>query len=103
MKRNKKPLNKYFTTSSLDKSGQPINYDLLEKNNKVSLACLNSQISELKIIKLKLIDKLVEVYERNGSKHKEFTLKNEFNIADNNLNIKLKKKENLLKGIIKTL
>ena len=67
------------------------------------MACLNSQISELKIIKLKLIDKLVEVYERNGSKHKEFTLKNEFNIADNNLNIKLKKKENLLKGIIKTL
>ena len=55
------------------------------------------------LIKLKIIDNLVEVYERNGSKHKEFTLKNEFNIADNNLNIKLKKKENLLKGIIKTL
>lgn len=103
MKRNKKPLNKYFTTSSLDKSGQPINYDLLEKNNKVSLACLNSQISELKIIKLKLIDKLVEVYERNGSKHKEFTLKNELDMADKNLSKKLKEKEKLLKSIIKTL
>ena len=103
MKKYRRPLNKYFTTSSLDKSGQPINYDLLEKDNNVSLDCLNCQISELKIQKLKLIDRLVEVYERNGSKHKEFTLQNELDMATKNLSKKLKEKEKLLKSIIKTL
>ena len=63
----------------------------------------NCQINELKKAKFKLIDMLVIVYERNGSKHKEFTLKNDLDIAEKNLSKKLKEKENLLKSIIKNL
>ena len=103
MGKNKRLLNKYFTTSSLDKSGKPINYDLLDKSNNMSLDCLNSQLKTLKIKKCDLIDRLVETYERNGSKHKEFTLKNEFKEIEYKIEKKLKEKENLLKSIIKTL
>lgn len=98
-KRIKRLLNKYFTTSSLDKGNPPINYDVLEKCNIILLEDINSKIDILKAIKSELRDKLLNIYKSNGNKHKEFLCKNELEEAKNNLNNKLIEKAKLVNRI----
>ena len=102
-KRIKRLLNKYFTTSSLDKGKPPINYDILEKCNIILLEDINSQIDILKGIKSKLRDKLLNIYKSNGHKHKEFLCKNELDEAKNNLDNKLIEKAKLVNRIMTNL
>ena len=100
---NNRPLNKFFTTSSLEKGKTKIDYSSIERVGCERLRRINNIIIELKEKKNNIIDRYIEGLKRNISKKKEFQLNIELQETEKNITRKLKDKEKLLLKIIKTI
>ena len=70
-------------------------------NNK--LTKMSQEINTLKIQKNQLLDNLIYLLQSNGSRHKQFVTKLEIEKIDIDLKIKIKKKEEMLINIFKSI
>ena len=92
----RRPLNRLLTTSSLDKM----------KKHKIdinSINKINNQILQLQLKVNSIIDKYILLIKSNASTHKQFLLKKELEVSENNLNILIKKKKNVIVTILDKL
>jgi hypothetical protein len=70
-------------------------------NNK--LTKISKEINTLKIQKNQLLDNLICLLQTNGSRHKQFVTKLEIEKIDIDLKIKVKKKEEMLINMFKSI
>lgn len=70
-------------------------------NNK--LTKMSKEINTLKLQKNELLDDLIYLLQSNGSRHKQFVTKLEIEKIDIDLKIKIKKKEEMLINMFKSI
>jgi len=92
----RRPLNRLLTTSSLEEmKKQKININSINK--------INNQILQLQLKVNSIIDKYILLIKSNASSHKQFLLKKELEVAEDNLNMLVKKKKNVIVTILDIL
>jgi len=92
----RRPLNRLLTTSSLEEM----------KKQKVNMTCINkinNQIVQLQLKVNTIIDRYVLLIKSNASNHKQFLLKKELEVAEDNLNMLVKKKKIVIVNILDIL
>ena len=72
-------------------------------SKRLNITKLSDEINNIKKNKNKIIDELIILLKSNGSKQKEIQLQLKIKKLNNNLEKKLKKKEELLKQIYELL
>lgn len=70
-------------------------------NNKITK--LSQEINTLKLQKNQLLDNLIYLLQSNGSRHRQFVIKLEIEKIDIDLKKKIKKKEEILINIFKSI
>ena len=92
----RRPLNRLLTTSSLEEmKKQKININSINK--------INNQILQLQLKLNTIIDRYILLIKSNASTHKQFLLKKELQEAEDNLNMLVKKKKNVIVTILDIL
>lgn len=92
----RRPLNRLLTTSSLDKMKK-------QKVNMNSINKINNQIVQLQLKVNSIIDRYILLIKSNASSHKQFLLKKELEVAEDNLNMLVKKKKIVIVNILDIL
>ena len=92
----RRPLNRLLTTSSLDKMKK-------QKVNMNSINKINNQIVQLQLKVNSIIDRYILLIKSNASNHKQFLLKKELEVAEDNLNMLVKKKKIVIVNILDIL
>tara|TARA_R110002012_G_scaffold212748_1_gene383842 strand:- start:793 stop:1080 length:288 start_codon:yes stop_codon:yes gene_type:complete len=92
----RRPLNRLLTTSSLEEMKK-------QKVNINSINKINNQIVQLQLKVNSIIDRYILLIKCNASTHKQFLLKKELEVAEDNLNISIKKKKNVIVTILDIL
>ena len=68
-----------------------------------SINKINNQILQLQLKVNSIIDKYIVLIKCNASTHKQFLLKKELEVAEDNLNILIKKKKNVIVKVLDIL
>lgn len=92
----RRPLNRLLTTSSLEEMKK-------QKININSITKINNQIVQLQLKVNTIIDRYIILIKSNASNHKQFLLKKELEVAEDNLNMLVKKKKNVIVTILDIL
>ena len=92
----RRPLNRLLTTSSLEEMKK-------QKVNINSINKINNQIVQLQLKVNTIIDRYILLIKCNASTHKQFLLKKELEVAEDNLNMLVKKKKNIIVNILDIL
>ena len=92
----RRPLNRLLTTSSLEEMKK-------QKVNINSINKINNQIVQLQLKVNSIIDRYILLIKCNASTHKQFLLKKELEVAEDNLNMLVKKKKNIIVTILDIL
>ena len=92
----RRPLNRLLTTSSLEEMKK-------QKININSITKINNQIVQLQLKVNTIIDRYIILIKSNASNHKQFLLKKELEVAEDNLNMLVKKKKNVIINILDIL
>lgn len=92
----RRPLNRLLTTSSLEEMKK-------QKININSITKINNQIVQLQLKVNTIIDRYIILIKSNASNHKQFLLKKELEVAEDNLNMLVKKKKIVIVNILDIL
>ena len=96
MVRRRRPLNRLLTTSSLEEIKK-------QKINMNSITKINNKIVQLQLKVNTIIDRYILLIKCNASTHKQFLIKKELEVAEDSLNISIKKKKNIIVNILDKL